>query len=114
MMLNGARAHSSGGAAGFPAECVTQAAPPRQPALDEAVNAIHDEVMRYYNGLDGLICRLEAPRPSNTGSGGDKAVPATIGEALQDIYNILSNTNEALQYTIKRIDEQVGELKLLP
>lgn len=111
-MLNGVKVQSNNCMAEL--QMMAQGAPLRQPALDEAINAIHDEVMKYYNGLNSLICKLEAPKPTNTGCGSDKVSPATIGEALQDIYNILCNTNEGLQVTIKRIDEQVGDFKLLP
>lgn len=85
-------------------------------ALDSAINALHDEAIRYINVSHALIGRLETPRPAKEKEGGNEpeCTPCTIGEALQDIYNILVNCNESLQYTIKRIDEQVGDLKILP
>lgn len=87
---------------------------PKQPAMDEAINAIHDEVLRYKGNLNGLINRLEAPRPACEGNVEKSIMPTTIGEALHDIYSTLVNCNDILQATNRRIDEQIGELKLLP
>lgn len=84
------------------------------PAMDWVVNEIHDEVIRYWNNLQGLISRLESPRPVSCGSDDKRLAPATIGEALRDIHDNLVNCNDVLQATNRRIDEQVGELKLLP
>ena len=86
----------------------------QQPAIDEAINAIHDEVIRYQNNLNRLVDKLAAPRPTNGCDESKKCCPATIGEALQDIYNLLCYTNEILAVTNKRIEEQIGDLKLLP
>jgi len=84
-----------------------------KPAIDQAINAIHDEVGRYQSGLHGLISRLESPKPAEKCEATPECQPATIEEALRDIYNRLLNANEMLYTTNKRIDEQIGELKLL-
>ena len=82
--------------------------------LDEAVKAIYDEVLRYENKLNHLICKLEVPRPTNETCGVPSCSPGTIFEALGDIHIKLFSVNETLQQTINRINEQIGELKLLP
>jgi|GEM_PF-3899132 len=84
-----------------------------KPAIDQAINAIHDEVKRYEDGLYRLIARLETPKITEECNVPLKCQPATMEEALKDIYTLLLNANEMLYVTNKRIDEQIGELKLL-
>lgn len=87
---------------------------PSRPAMDEAINALHDEVIRYKGMLNSLIGKLESPRPVECTECEPKCNPSTVGDALQDLYSTLVNCNDMLQITNRRIDEQIGELKLLP
>lgn len=92
-----------------------QGVPTKNSALDESIAMIGEELYRYRDNLNGLIVRLEAPRPANDSCGSTiKERPLTVGQALQEIYSGLVNCNEILIAVNRRIDEQVGDLKLLP
>lgn len=93
----------------------TTAGQPQQMAqMDAVISNIKDEVLRYENRLYLLVSKLETSRPEDGCGVTAKCQPATMGDALQDIYKVLINNNEYLQRTIDRVNEQVGELKLLP
>ena len=83
-------------------------------ALDEAINAIASEVSRYQNSLYRLIERLEAPRPEDGCDCQPEPQPRTLAVALAEIHSKLVNATDTLDQTRKRIEEQVGELKILP
>ena len=83
-------------------------------ALDEAINAIESEVARYQSSLCRLISKLETPRPEECCECPPKPQPQTLDIALSEIHSKLVNATDTLNQTIKRIEEQVGELKILP
>jgi len=83
--------------------------------IDALIVSIRDEALRYQNGLYGLINSLECSKPAeDKASTTPRTIPQTIGNALEEIRSILTDSNKTLQHTNERIDEQVGELKLLP
>ncbi|MCK9326533.1 MAG: hypothetical protein M0P69_13665 [Bacteroidales bacterium] len=83
-------------------------------ALDEAAEAVRYEVGRYELGLSLLIGKLEADRPKCAETCEATPAPPTMGHALSEIRCRLGEANELLESTLKRIEEQVGELKILP
>ena len=94
----------------MPAENMKQASA----VLDEAINAIDGEVERYQNSLYRLINKLGAPCPQGDCGCQPEPQPRTLGVALAEIHGRLVNATDTLNQTIKRIEEQVGELKILP
>lgn len=95
-------------------DCAMTQAKVKESALDQAIHALKDEVFRYENNLYRLIEKLEAPQPSSGSDCEKPPKPITIDLALSELYSRLVNANEGLSRTIKRIEEQVGEFKLLP
>ena len=94
---------------------VSTAGQPQQMAqIDAVISNIKEEALRYENRLYLLVSKLETSRPENGCEVTPKCQPATMSDALQDIYKVLVGNNEYLQRTIDRVNEQVGELKLLP
>ena len=83
-------------------------------ALDEAAEAIKSEVCRYEHNLYRLIEKLESPRPVNAVTCQERPIPQTIQHALSEIHGRLIEATDTLNDTIKRLEEQVGELKILP
>jgi len=89
--------------------------PMETPALDRAIIDIDGEVSRYEASMERLIGLLEVPRPANTGNEKEsKTKPDTLEFALHHLNDRLVKCTDALNRTIDRIQEQVGELKLLP
>lgn len=87
----------------------------KQAEFDGLVNAWQCEVERFEDNLRRLVNTLEPPRPADTcGDEGKQAMPRTVQEALQRIYSRMVNSNEYLHSIINRLQEQVGELKILP
>jgi hypothetical protein len=83
--------------------------------LDGLAESIMRKVGCYEGSLGNLIRRLEAVRPEEAKTCGVQQVtPLTLGNALTGINDRLTGLNDLLDRTIKRIEEQVGELKILP
>jgi hypothetical protein len=83
-------------------------------ALDEAAEAVRSEVSRYEHNLYRLIEKLESPGPVNAVTCQERPIPQTIQHVLSEIHGRLVEATDQLNGTIKRIEEQVGELKILP
>lgn len=85
--------------------------------LDKVVIAIESELTRYERAVKSLIKSLESPESTeNTKMALSEITPTppTLGQSLGAICNRLIEATNALNETIKRIEEQVGELKILP
>ncbi len=96
-------------------EAVQCVAPtPQQAAFDGLVNAFNCELERYENNLRRLLGTLEAPRPTNIETEAKQCIPQTVQDAFQDMYIRLEDANKSLYHIIDRLQEQVGELKILP
>ena len=87
---------------------------PQQAVFDGMVNAFACEVERYENNVSRLVGVIEAPRPKNEPYDEKECMPGTVQEAFQMLYNKMVNNNEYLHDIISRLQEQVGELKILP
>ena len=82
--------------------------------LDAAMEAIRSEVNRYECSLHRLIDVLESPRPASDQCCGMGPQQMTLDQELSQIHGRLIEATDLLNITIKRIEEQVGELKILP
>jgi len=82
--------------------------------LDGAIDAIKGEVARYENGLYQLIEKLEAPNPQVASECQPVPQACTVEGALREIHTRMHEATDTLNTTRKRIEEQVGELKILP
>ena len=90
------------------------AAPRREAELDSLIGALRNQTMRYNSLLNGLLNSIETPRPQNVCK--EEVLPPcnSAQGALQEMIDELGRTNERFEVTIKRLDEQVGDLKILP
>ena len=96
-------------------DCCVQAAPPiQQAAFDGLVNAFGCELERYEDNLRRLFCTLEAPRPADVADEAKQPMPQTVQDAFGHMYVRLESANRNLSHMIERLQEQVGELKILP
>jgi polyhydroxyalkanoate synthesis regulator phasin len=82
--------------------------------FDEVINTIDEELNRGTDIIFNLIHSLEAPGVQGECGKQPKCQPQTIQQAFQDLYSRMVNNHDALQQTVNRIREQVGELKILP
>jgi hypothetical protein len=82
--------------------------------LDEAMHALNSEIVKCENNIGRLIGKLETERSAVTSEGTKDTPPLTIGEFAKRIFGRVVDMNKTLETVIGRIDEQVGELKLLP
>lgn len=94
--------------------CQPAAVNVKTPVLDGVMAAVFEEVLRCENSIQRLIEKLETPRPADRCEGQPKPQPPTLDIALGEICSRLANCNEDLRRTIERLDDQVGELKILP
>lgn len=84
-------------------------------ALDQGIDSVLREVNRYETSLRRLIDVLEAPRPCNTKEECcPRPQPLTLDIVLSELHGRLVEATDLLNHTTKRVEEQVGELKLLP
>lgn len=83
-------------------------------ALDQGVASVLREVARYEMNLCRLIAVLESPRPCAEEKCCTKLQPPTLEIGLSELHDSLVKANDLLNHTIKRVEAQVGELKLLP
>lgn len=95
-------------------ESVACATTPQQAAFDGLINAFSCEVERYEDNLRRLFYTLEAPRPTNVADEDKQPMPQTVQEALEHMYARMNSANQSLGHIIERLQEQVGELKILP
>jgi hypothetical protein len=82
--------------------------------LDTLVAGLTNEIYHYGNNLEGLLCRLEAPRPECADPPQTPPQSMTIQNAMQLMIGKLAIYNEIFGTTLKRIDNEVGDLKILP
>lgn len=85
--------------------------------FDAICDSLQNEVNRYRNNLESLIDKLQdstkvacEPKCVNEGT----PVVTTVQGAIREEIDKLARCNELFQVTLKRIEEQVGELKILP
>jgi hypothetical protein len=90
------------------------AQPIAQAALDSIVNAFGVEVGRYEDNVRRLVSTLEVPQPKNEPCEGKTAMSQTVQDAFNHMFDRMSNINDYLNGIINRLQEQVGELKILP
>jgi hypothetical protein len=94
-----------------------EAGPPSPVAeLDNLVEGLYYQISQYRDNLDRLVNLLAAPMPVTTGKDDAANVPhvVTIQGAMQDMLDRLMCCNKYFEVTRKRIEEQVGALKILP
>ncbi len=92
-----------------------QGAPNRGAAIDRALREVAEQVSRYKAGVERLVIALEGDRPVPAQEANvKKAYSNTVADALCGITDIIGETNERLEATIARVQEQVGEFKILP
>jgi hypothetical protein len=87
-----------------------------QTELDASFNGLFNETDCLESAIIGLRRALEVPNNQLEGSGceGKNLVPETIVQAHQLLYNRIREAAEQVNRLTKRVEEQVGELKLLP
>ena len=98
-------------------DCCNTAGTTKQAEFDALVSACQCEVERYEVVFKRLVGTLVPPQETDAPEaiGEDKqAPPRTVQEALLRIVNMMANTNERLSMVVNRLQEQVGELKILP
>ena len=82
--------------------------------MDSIVNAFDAEVRRYEDNMRRLVSTLEVPQPKNEPCEGKTAMPQTVQDAFNHMFERMENINDCLNGIISRLQEQVGELKILP
>lgn len=87
--------------------------------IDNSIGNLFREVAEYESGVRRLINVLEDSKPAKEPSCGDKPItqaqaPQTVTQAICFAADRLAHASETLLNTIHRIEEQVGEIKILP
>jgi hypothetical protein len=96
-------------------EAMNRQAQPKQMALFDAVcDALLGETRRYEESLGVVKGRLEVCRPTEGRDCQKDPEPQTVQQQLAAICTRIRCCNEGLTGLIDRIEEQVGELKILP
>lgn len=88
--------------------------PLQQAALDGIVNIFDCAVGEYEETVRRLNCTLEAPKPTEARDQAKVSSPQTVQEAFHHMYDRMTRTTMYLNGIIERLQEQVGELKILP
>ena len=85
-----------------------------QAVFDGLVTAFSYEVERYEATIRRLFATVEAPRPKNEPCEEKECMPETLQDATRVLINRMAISNGNLHDIITRLQEQVGELKILP
>lgn len=95
--------------------CTTNEKQAAQSAFDAIVNALDGAVSGYEDAMKKLNYLLEAPREAcDKAQNAPFAPPQTVQEAVSHAVERIHDANISLCNIIDRLQEQVGELKILP
>lgn len=93
--------------------CTTNEKQAPQGAFDAIVNALDGAVSGYEDKVKKLTYLLEAPRPACDQAQNIPISPLTVQEAVAHAAKQINDANISLCNIIDRLQEQVGELKIL-
>jgi len=85
-----------------------------QSRFDTIVNELDGAVSGYEDKVKKLTYLLEAPRPACDQAQNIPISPLTVQEAVSHAADRINDANISLLNIVDRLQEQVGELKILP